>query len=116
MSAPLSVQGHVSPSFASARVDKEKIVDYLLGSSSVAAVAKARFFGGMGFTADRWEELADALRQQAARAAITTKTSEWGTKHVATGQIDAPNGRRYKIASVWIDEGAGLRLVTAHPA
>jgi hypothetical protein len=106
----------VNPSFASAKIDKEKIVDYLLGSSSMAAVAKARFFGGMGFTADRWEDLADALRQQAARAAIATKTSGWGTKYVATGPIDAPNGRSYKIASVWIDEGAGLRLVTAHPA
>jgi hypothetical protein len=102
--------------FETARVDRAKIVDYLLGSSSVAAVAKARFFGGMGFTADRWEELADALRRQAASAVVTTKTSDWGTKKVATGPIDAPNGRRYKIATVWIDEGTGLRLVTAHPA
>jgi hypothetical protein len=106
----------VNPSFASARIDREKIVDYLLGSSSMAAVAKARFFVGMGFAADRWEYLADALRKQAARAAIATKTSAWGTKYVATGPIDAPNGRSYKITSVWIDEGAGLRLVTAHPA
>lgn len=104
------------PDFASARIDREKIVDYLLGSSSLAAVAKARFFGGMGFTAARWDEFAEALRRQAAQSEVTTKTSEWGTKYVVTGLIDAPNGRRYKVASVWIDEGAGLRLVTAHPA
>jgi hypothetical protein len=37
-------------------------------------------------------------------------------KIVDTGPIDAPNGRRYEIPTVWIDEGTGLRLVTAHPA
>lgn len=102
--------------FNSARVDREKIVDYLLGSSSVAAVAKARFFGGMGFTSAEWEVLAQALRHQAASAVVVQKPSPWGAKYLATGPIDAPNGRRYKITSVWIDEGAGLRLVTAHPA
>jgi hypothetical protein len=39
-----------------------------------------------------------------------------GTKYVTTGEIDAPNGRRYKIISVWIAEGSTLRLVTAYPA
>lgn len=65
--------------------------------------------------ADRWEELAEALREQTARAALISKSSEWGTEHVAVGPTDAANGRRYKNASVWIDDGAGLRLVTAHP-
>jgi hypothetical protein len=106
----------VNPSFASAKIDREKIVDYLLGSSSMAAVAKARFFGRMGFSAEQWEAFADALRRQAGHAEVTSKASAWGTKIVATGPIDAPNGRRYKIATVWIDEGTGLRLVTAHPA
>jgi hypothetical protein len=106
----------VTVNFVSARIDRAKIVDYLLGSSSVAAVGKARFFGSMGFTVARWEELAEALRQQATHSSVTTNGSKWGTKYVATGLIDAPNGRRYKIASVWIDDGTGLRLVTAHPA
>jgi hypothetical protein len=106
----------VIPDFAAARVDQDKIVDYLLGSSSMAAVAKARFFGGMGFSTEQWEAFADALRRQAGQADVTSKASAWGTKIVATGLIDAPNGRRYKIATVWIDEGTGLRLVTAHPA
>jgi hypothetical protein len=106
----------VIPDFAAARIDREKIVDYLLGASSLAAIAKARFFGGMGFTADEWEAFADGLRRQAGQAEVVSKASVWGTKTIATGLIDAPNGRRYKITTVWIDEGAGLRLVTAHPA
>jgi hypothetical protein len=36
--------------------------------------------------------------------------------HVATGEIDAPNGRRYKIVSVWIAEESTVRLVTAYPS
>lgn len=102
--------------FDEARVDREKILDYLLGSSSIAAVSKARFFGGMGFTRFDWQILADALRRQAGSAMIQRETSAWGTKLVATGPIDGPNGRRYKIVSVWIDDGNGLRLVTAYPA
>ena len=50
------------PDFDAARIDREKIVTYLLGSSSFASVAKARFFGSLGFSPERWEELAQALR------------------------------------------------------
>ncbi len=101
--------------FDNARIDKEKITDYLLGSSSVAAIGKARLFGRMGFSAQDWEQLAAALRRQASQAAVEIQTSDWGSKYVATGPIDGPNGGSYKIVSVWIDDGTGLRLVTAYP-
>jgi hypothetical protein len=104
------------PDFASAIVDPTKVVDYLLGSGSIASRAKARFFGSLEFSADRWEGLADALRAQAQGAALSVTTTRWGTKFVATGEIDAPNGRRYNIISVWIAEGPTPRLVTAYPA
>lgn len=76
--------------FDTARVDGEKIVDCLLGSSSVAAVAKARFFGSMGFTVDRWLQFADALRNQAAASKVEVEATGWGIKYVAAGPIDAP--------------------------
>lgn len=102
--------------FDAARVDQEKIVDYRLGSSSVAAIAKARFFGGMGFTADNRQRFADALRGQASARAIEVEAADWGTKYVAAGPIDAPGGRRCPIVSVWIDDGAGPRRLGAYPA
>lgn len=37
-------------------------------------------------------------------------------KYVASGEMDAPNGRSYKIVSVWIEEGSLVRLVTAYPS
>jgi hypothetical protein len=104
------------PNFETARVDRSKIVDYLLGSSSFAAVAKARFFQSLGFSAEGWEEMANALRAQAKRATIAVTVTRWGIKYVATGEIDAPNGRQYKIVSVWISDSAEARLITAYPA
>jgi len=104
------------PEFASAVVDRSKVVDYLLGSGSIASRAKARFFESLGFSADRWEGLAEAIRAQAQGAKLAVTPTRWGTKYVATGQIDAPNGRGYKIISVWIAEGSTIRLVTAYPA
>jgi hypothetical protein len=104
------------PDFAAGRVERAKVVDYLLGSSTVASRAKARFFLSLGFSADRWEALAGALRAQARDGVVTAMAGPWGTKHVATGEIDAPNGRRYKIVSVWIAEESTVRLVTAYPS
>jgi hypothetical protein len=104
------------PDLSNATVDRAKIVDYLLGSGSIASRAKARFFESLGFSADRWEELANALRAQTRDAEISSTSTRWGIKYVAVGVIDAPDGRRYKIVSVWIAEGEETRLVTAYPS
>jgi hypothetical protein len=104
------------PDFSKAVVDRTKVVDYLLGDRSIASRAKARFFGALGFSADQWEVLAEALRDQAQTADVSVITTPWGAKQVATGEIDAPVGRRYKIVTVWISEGSLTRLVTAYPA
>jgi hypothetical protein len=107
---------NIQPDFSKAVVDRAKVVDYLLGDRSIASRAKARFFQALGFSVDRWEALADALRDQARSAAVTVIPTPWGAKHVATGEIDAPVGRRYNIVTVWISEGSITRLVTAYPA
>ncbi|MGB8432711.1 MAG: DUF6883 domain-containing protein [Burkholderiales bacterium] len=60
--------------------------------------------------------MAAALRAQAAGAEIQRTSSTWGVKYVASGEMDAPNGRSYKIVSVWIEEGSLVRLVTAYPS
>jgi hypothetical protein len=105
-----------APDFSTGVVDQAKVVDYLLGDRSIASRAKARFFGALGFSASRWEALADALREQANVADVSAIASPWGAKYIALGEIDAPIGRRYKIISVWIAEGPMLRLITAYPA
>jgi hypothetical protein len=88
----------------------------LLGDRSIASHAKARFFGSSGFSADQWDVLAKAFRDQAQRVDVSMITTPWSVKHVATGEVDAPAGRRCEIVTVWISEGALTRLVTAYPA
>jgi xanthine/CO dehydrogenase XdhC/CoxF family maturation factor len=83
-----------APDFSRAVVDRSKIVDDLLGDASIASRAKAKFFGVLGFSQDRWEVFADALRAQAGAAEISATVSPWGTKYVAAEPTDAPNGRR----------------------
>ncbi len=44
-------------------VEREKIAGYLLNLSHRYGATKARFFMGLGFNADAWNTLADALRE-----------------------------------------------------
>ena len=59
------------------RVDQEKIVGYLLSESS--GRGKAAFFHQLGFRAENWEVLAEALEKQARNHPIATAVeSRWG--------------------------------------
>jgi hypothetical protein len=51
------------PNAPQARVDRDKVTDYLLNPAHRYGASKARFFMQFGFTLERWEVLADALRQ-----------------------------------------------------
>ena len=103
------------PDFRYARVDRTKILDYLLDATTPRSAAKSRFFRSVGFVTARWSAFANALRAQAQGARLRTVTTAWGLKVVATGPLDAPNGRRYNVTTVWIVEGGVARLVTAYP-
>ena len=75
------------PNVEDARVDRTKIVDYLLALEHQEGAAKAAFFLRFGFTASDWQTFADALISHA-RVCPVTKLSEsrFGTKY----QIDGP--------------------------
>ena len=53
------------PNAEQARVDRAKVVDYLLSTEHEKGRDKAGFFARFGFAAERWEDLADALRVHA---------------------------------------------------
>ena len=53
------------PNAEQARVDRAKVVDYLLSAEHEKGRDKAQFFVRFGFAAERWEDLADALRVHA---------------------------------------------------
>lgn len=98
------------------RVDREKVVDYLLEPAK--SRGKAAFFVASGFSVDRWEAFADALKRHGATHAVSSVVeSLWGIRYSVDGPLDTPSGRTPQVRTVWIVErGADApRLITAHP-
>lgn len=85
------------------RVDKSKVVEYLLSISN--GHGKAAFFLGFGFQPDAWEVMAKAIKQQAQGNPVTTAVdSPYGTRYSVDGELETPSGRRPKVRTVWIRE------------
>jgi hypothetical protein len=101
-----------------ARVDRVKIVAYLLCGSHPDGQSKARFFTQLGFSSVRWQELADALKALALSNSIANVVeSTHGRRYTVDGRLQSPDGRRPWVRTIWIVEGDGIapRLVTAYP-
>jgi hypothetical protein len=103
----------------SLRVDHSKVPGYLLNETS--GRGKATFFLRLGFRADNWENLADAIKAQARENVVTSVVdSPYGKRYSVDGTIETPDNRepRPRIRTVWIlEDGTQVpRLKTAHPA
>ncbi|HWP58275.1 MAG TPA: hypothetical protein VNL14_10335 [Candidatus Acidoferrales bacterium] len=81
------------PNVEKAEITEAKIVRYLLSTTHRAGKSKAAFFMQFGFTAARWQDLANALKQHAINneIAIEEKTI-FGTRYVIDGSLEAPDG------------------------
>jgi len=101
------------------RVERRKITEYLLCPTHPEGRSKAAFFQNFGFSPERWQELADALRAHGATCPVVRVVeSAFGTRYTVEGPLDTPSGRRPAVRTVWIlEEGlAAPRLITAFPA
>ena len=101
-----------------AEVPRAKIVEYLLSLTHRDGRGKAIFFLGYGFSPDRWEVLAEALRQHALKNDITkVEMTPFGQRFVVEGSLLAADGRTPNVRTVWfLDEGETRpRFVTAYP-
>jgi hypothetical protein len=99
-------------------VDRAKMVDYLLSDAHPVGRHKAVFFRRVGFTVERWEELADALRKHAAEHEIAREeASPFGRRLVVEGIMESPDGRTPRVRSVWfLRFGENVpRFVSAYP-
>lgn len=106
------------PTIQEAAIPREKIVEYLLSPSHPAGRSKAAFFAKHGFSAQDWQSLAAALRAHAADNALArVEITAHGTRYVIDGLLNAPDGERLNVRSVWfISRGAAVpRFATAHP-
>ena len=100
------------------RIEGEKITDYLLSSDNPQGRAKAWFFLSFGFSATRWEELAEALRRHAVSHAVArVLETTYGPRYHVDGEIETPDGRNPSVRTVWqVDLGSNRpRFITAYP-
>lgn len=101
-----------------AHVDPAKITEYLLSQSHPDGRTKAEFFMRFGFRIERWQELADAIREVGvSNPVVAVVQSRHGVRYTVDGSLRTPDGRTPRVRTVWIvePEGPGPRLVTAHP-
>ena len=101
-----------------ARIDRQKITNYLLSSVNPRGRTKANFFQRFGFSTERWEEFADALRRQAATHEVARVVeTPYGPRYHLDGAIETPDGRNPWVRTVWqIDLGCDdPRFFTGRP-
>lgn len=106
------------PNASKARVDRDKIVNYLLSTTHPDGQSKARFFIRFGFSAESWYVLANALLHHcASNPVIELVRSEYGVRYVVEGAMLSPDKRNPRVRTVWLIEKSGTfpRLITAHP-
>ena len=106
------------PHAAKARVERKKIVEYLLSSSHPDGSAKARFFVRFGFTAEEWKIFAQALRRHGKAHDVSSSIeSRHGRRYSVDGWLETPDGRNPKVRTVWVlaKRSKSPRLVPAYP-
>jgi len=106
------------PNAALARVERQKIREYLLNRKHPDNGGKADFFTGLGFSVDKWRPLAEAIHSLATNCVVTqSMDSLHGKKYIVDGEIVTPSGKAPVVRTVWIvDLGETIpRLVTAYP-
>jgi hypothetical protein len=95
-----------------------KITGYLLNEAHPQGRAKAAFFRRLGFRREQPELLRRALLQLARTSDMTETTFEFGRKYAGVGMLNAPNGQRVRLLTVWVlraDQPPPV-LLTAYPA
>ena len=91
--------------------------DYLLSPEHPIGRAKARFFAGLGYRRERWQELQTGLVAQAREGeAEPAGRTPFGQKYLVRGILQGPAGRGAAIQTVWIVPSDEVpRLITAYP-
>ncbi len=109
--------GGTLPQADQVSVPQAKVRDYLLNPFHPKGASKAAFFALEGFTRERWQELADALRKHGQNhPVVSLEVTNHGMLYVVEGVLHTPSNKRPVVRSVWIkDTDDPPRLVTAYP-
>lgn len=101
-----------------AEIDPRKLHGYLLSPTHQIGRFKARFFGALGYAAERWHELdADLRTQHLTQDAQPQESAGGGQIFTINAILKGPNGQSAMVRSVWFIPQAGElpRFVTAYP-
>lgn len=100
-----------------AKIEPAKVRDYLLDLSHPDGRSKAAFFMRFGFRVEEWQLLAVALKELAMSNPVSGEVeSRHGTRYTVDGPLQATDGRRPLLRTVWIIEpDMSPRLITAYP-
>ena len=101
-----------------AEIDPQKLQGYLLSQTHPVGRFKARFFGALGYTADRWQEFEADLRiQHLTQEAEPGESWLEGQVFTIRAILEGPNGQSAVVRSVWFIATGGTtpRFVTAYP-
>ena len=107
------------PNAEQAWVAPEKTRDYLLDTGHPNGGPKADFFLRFGFTRERWEVFAEALRAHAiANEVIGIEETPHGMNYVVDGILETPDGRNPSVWTVWMlsADSEAPRFLTAYPS
>ena len=99
------------------RVDREKVIAYLLSPTHPHGKGKANFFVRFGFRLEDWELLAEALRTHGvSQQVVKTVESPYGTRYAVQGPLESPDGRHPLVRTVWLLKKGQVapRLITAY--
>jgi len=99
-------------------VHMDKITKYLLNSAHKTGAPKAKFFIAKGFSPERPEELAEALKRHPIEARLTgTEPDPEGRKLTYQCDITIPDGTTTCVRSIWMEaeDGSYTRLISAYP-
>lgn len=109
------------PHRKNAIIRKTKLAEYLLSLEHEKGKSKAKFFRGIGFTETNIKEFEQALLKIGKSnevVEVDREKLEYVVKYVIFGLINSPNGKQYKVKTVWaIESGSKIpHLTTALPS
>ena len=106
------------PNAKLARVDAEKLSDYLLNLFHPVGGAKARWLVSHGFSPDEPQILRNELIAIAKTSDdFESVETEYGVKYTVNGNLNCPDGKTPAVKTVWMSspEEYYPLLVTAYP-
>jgi|ERR1035438_5723560 hypothetical protein len=113
------MSGMKLPHAEAAVIEREKIVAYLLNPRHRFGATKAHFFSSYGFVPEKWELLADALREHGQKHEVSKIVETgFGPRYQVDGELQTPDGRIPRVRTVWQWDKGQLapRLITAYPS